>query len=164
MIKKLSIFLLIACLLLALVGCGSNTEKGEANNQQNTEQKQQQYNGAKVEQPVNTSSTNKWPSDIPGYVPQIKGDVSDVKEAASTKDYAQYYHIIYENIEDTMDSYEKELVSNGWAIIVSTDLESIWSINARYNNDKAYLTVAVYKDNSLEREEKSGDFRLGIVR
>ncbi len=162
--KVISTFLILTCLLLALVSCGGNTEKAEANNQQNAEQKQQQSNGAKVEQPVSTSSTNKWPSDIPGYVPQLKGDVSDVKEAASTKDYAQYYHIIYENIEDTMDSYEKELVSNGWAITVSTDLEAIWSINARYNNDKAYLTVTVYKDNSLEREEKSGDFVLGIVR
>ncbi|UNC93198.1 hypothetical protein [Candidatus Contubernalis alkaliaceticus] len=120
------------------------------------EQNQQQSGGSEAERPDNSSGTNQWPSDIPGYVPQLKGDFSYIKEDKSTELYSQYYMIIYENIKDTADSYEEKLISNGWTIIVKDDFECSWVINASYGDDIAYLTVHVEK-------EDSSSFAFGIV-
>jgi len=163
MSKKVCGFLLIVCLLLILIGCQETTDEVETIDEVErmlasiAEQEQENTGSKETERPASASGDYKWPSDIPGYVPQLKGVVADIKEASSTEEYSQYYHIIFEDIEDTADSYEEKLISNGWTIIVTTDLEEIWAINAKYEDDTAYLTVTVEK-------EKSGDFVLGIVR
>jgi len=165
MFRKVNGFLILVCLVLVFVGCQSDTEKvdneespGAEQTQQQAEQTQQPTNGSEAASPDKPSGPDQWPADIPGYVPLPEGDVSEIKEAKSTDEYSQYYHIIFENTKDTADSYEEKLISHGWTIIVATDLDSIWQINANYNDGQAYLTV------TWDNEEESGDFVLGVVR
>ena len=143
---------------MALVSCGSNTEKSSNKEPQKVEEKQQQPNETKTEQPERTAAGNKWPSDIPDYVPLPESDFSEIQESKSTEMYSQSYIINFKNMKDTADSYQEKLISSGWTIRERTDLDSLWVINAVYGKGIAYLNVL------WEEEEKEGTFVLGVVR
>lgn len=84
-----------------------------------------------------TGSKAKWPSEAPGFVPQMNGDLVSI-QIITHNDEGQTpgksFTALYERIKDDKDSYRKELESNGWNIVMELDLgEEGWSIQAEHS-------------------------------
>ena len=107
---------------------------------EHTETDSEEYTGLAFE--------DKWPSDIPGYVPQILGDISGVM-VTKPDDQTKNYTIGYVNIKVTdKDYYVNELKSKGWSIISVTDLGTSWVIQANYEDKAIIIMGTTDEDNS----------------
>ena len=91
---------------------------------------------------------DKWPSDIPDYVPQILGDISGVM-ITNPDEQTKNYTIGYENIKVTdKDYYINDLESKGWSITSITDLGESWIIQASYDDQAMIIMGTVDEDKS----------------
>ncbi len=180
--KMFGVLLLLAYFTLLISGCGGgNPEKTiesviggliEAENKSIEAQKnndmetsaESKDDAADTESPSGSTSTSagktvshcEWPSNIPGYVPQLQGDIAAVVEM-TPEENAKAITIAYENVNDSgADAYEKELLSKGWTIDSKTNMGEAWMIIAGYK-DEARINVGV------ENEENSGMITLTIL-
>lgn len=177
------VIFLFVCFALLITGCSGNVdqaienvvgelideenknieaERGEDVSEDVNDDKQQggeesaQSPNDSAEDPADGGNKTEWPSEIPGYVPQLQGDIDAVVKMHPEED-ATSYTIAYENVNDVgMDYYENELVSNGWAIDQKTNFGESWMIQANYNNEAAIII-------STENEEKSGMIILTLL-
>lgn len=82
-----------------------------------------------------TGSKAQWPSEAPGFVPRMDGDLVSIQTISDTDagPTGKSYTALYENIKDDKDSYMKKLESNGWNIMMELDLgDEGWSIQAEH--------------------------------
>lgn len=89
----------------------------------------------------------EWPEEMPDYVPELPGDITDVL-ALNPEPEAVNYTISYENVTGiTADEYEAELISLGWSIDMMMPMEGEWIIQAS-RDQVAAIIVTVSADNS----------------
>ncbi len=152
---------MLACFTLAITGCGGNADKkienvigglidaenknieaksgedasGDINNEHQGGDEDVQLPNGSTEVPLNGDNKSEWPSEVPGYVPHIKGDISQVVIMHPEED-ATSYTIAYENVNESgLDFYENELLSSGWDVYYKIDYGQAWTIQATYNDE-----------------------------
>ena len=97
---------------------------------------------------MNTGNKAKWPTDIPSYYSaRLKGDVTAVIE--SFDEGMVSYTISFQNVPPTdMDTFAKKIDGiNGWSILVKSQIEDGWVINAMNEEKDAMLMVSVFDGN-----------------
>jgi hypothetical protein len=166
--------LLCICLVFALVltGCGNATEKatekltekiiedaiksdgGDAKVNIDSKSGEITIKSSDGDASVQIGGKADWPKDIPGYVPQFKGDITSLLEAGEKDN--KHYSIYYENIKETkMDAYAKALEDNGWTLQMKTEMGDAWMIQAMYGENVMVMA-------SINEKDKTGALVLAI--
>ena len=106
---------------------------------------------------INTSQSGavSWPSEIPGNVPRLPGDIAQVIVTHPEQGWSNYT-IAFVNINNiNIDDYAAELEANGWSIDMKSDMGDAWIIYAGYGED-IILTAGI------ESTDNSGMLNLTI--
>lgn len=106
-----------------------------------------EYEKDDVKVTMDTGKIMEWPEDIPAYVPGFKGDIVSVAQAQDAM--VKSYTLAYENIKDIdLNMMINQLEKNGWTILMQSNLEEGWTINAMHNEKSAFFMANIHDGNS----------------
>jgi len=158
---KLFIVLLVLCIVILPVaaGCGGTGEKAIEKTIEKLIEAENKAIEADINKEKDTEAANTgdgsgqavhsfdWPAGIPDYVPKMEGNIFSAGREETNERII--YHVAYENIGDTgVDSYENQLIANGWNIFLKQEMESSWMLHAMHEK-KGDLVATVNTDDKI---------------